>query len=683
MRRCLNCMQEYQDNYNDACPNCGYRGEATQDGGVCLAPGTILQGRYIIGTVIRTRDIDIFYNCWDALFERRVQVQEYFPRYCATRSGGAEVSVYEAKKEQYLEGLRLFCGQSRELIRLYKEEDVVTYHALFQDNRTAYAVMDAPEAPSLKTWLGGRMPGEQEIMDLMRQAIRAVDKCHKLGIYHGTIGQDTFWMADKGNLVLKDFGSWRYISGKPGIVNYGSVDGEADVFGLAKTFCQIATGMDTEDEKTLIKRLSNGTPLTKQMANALKKALSHETKMLDDFCRDLEGKGHKKGIAPLPRWAYIAGAGAAMVAVVSLSAFAFVRYGGMEKIKSINLPWAKGQEAGEETAIPPIVDLSVEEGERLLHEAGFENVAVEEEPGYGPHNTIIRVSPEEGTVCSLDTSIIITVCVNELDEPPVGGWGDEGPGPEGAEEGEAEGKATVPGVTGINQDEAIRQLEKVGFGVKLVEADSEKQIGNVLEQEPKAGDELEKGMFVTLKVSNGEAMAVMENVVGKTSNEAKAIIQQLGLQVGSVSQSADNQAKGVVISQSLSPGTKVNKGTKVNLVVSKGKGQPAGSPIADDAQRKADEEARKQLEESDAKREAEEAAQRASREAYQKDLEDAARRESEELAREEAEKEARNPEGKENIRPTPAPPQKNEGETSPFGPGGYSEPEKTGPVDRN
>ena len=158
MRRCLNCMQEYQDNYNDACPNCGYRGEATQDGGVCLAPGTILQGRYIIGTVIRTRDIDIFYNCWDALFERRVQVQEYFPRYCATRSGGAEVSVYEAKKEQYLEGLRLFCGQSRELIRLYKEEDVVTYHALFQDNRTAYAVMDAPEAPSLKTWLGGRMP---------------------------------------------------------------------------------------------------------------------------------------------------------------------------------------------------------------------------------------------------------------------------------------------------------------------------------------------------------------------------------------------------------------------------------------------------------------------------------------------------------------------------------------------
>ena len=45
MKRCLNCMNEYPDEYGDLCPSCGYMDGATQNGGVALQPGTILQAR--------------------------------------------------------------------------------------------------------------------------------------------------------------------------------------------------------------------------------------------------------------------------------------------------------------------------------------------------------------------------------------------------------------------------------------------------------------------------------------------------------------------------------------------------------------------------------------------------------------------------------------------------------------
>ena len=67
---------------------------------------------------IMRRETDIIYIGWDALFDRRVQIQEYFPRYCATRSGKPELSIYDNKQEIYEKGLEFFYWQSRPFPRL-------------------------------------------------------------------------------------------------------------------------------------------------------------------------------------------------------------------------------------------------------------------------------------------------------------------------------------------------------------------------------------------------------------------------------------------------------------------------------------------------------------------------------------------------------------------------------------
>ena len=182
MKRCLNCMNEYPDEYGDLCPSCGYMDGATQNGGVALQPGTILQARYIVGTVIRERETDIIYIGWDALFDRRVQIQEYFPRYCATRSGKPELSIYDNKQEIYEKGLEFFYWQSRLLIRLYKEEDIITYHACFMENCTAYAVMDFSQDMTLKKRLETHRFSVNEAKEWLEAAMEAVIKVHQLGV---------------------------------------------------------------------------------------------------------------------------------------------------------------------------------------------------------------------------------------------------------------------------------------------------------------------------------------------------------------------------------------------------------------------------------------------------------------------------------------------------------------------
>ena len=83
MKRCLNCMEEYQEK-EEACPYC--KGQGVSAPADAMEAGGILDGRYIAGTFRCRGDNDFWYIGWDALFCRRVLVMEYFPRRMAWRT---------------------------------------------------------------------------------------------------------------------------------------------------------------------------------------------------------------------------------------------------------------------------------------------------------------------------------------------------------------------------------------------------------------------------------------------------------------------------------------------------------------------------------------------------------------------------------------------------------------------
>lgn len=287
MKKCLNCMEDYPEEPGLVCPCCGFDNETAEQEGACLFPGSILQGRYIVGRVQKLRDEDAIYIGWDALFERKVQIQEYLPAACGKREEAGSLTCREENQAAYQAGLERFYRRSRELIRLYQEEDIVTYHACFPANGTAYAIMDYREEKTLGQWLKGKQISQQDGLYLLQAACQAAEKVHRIGGYHGRIDADAFWMTSKGHMILKDFGGWTIAAaedGKEGAEERRQApDGiSRDVRGLAGLFLQIVSGKEIRNEDQLEAELAQGSlQLSEPVLEVMRAALSGSLNSLE------------------------------------------------------------------------------------------------------------------------------------------------------------------------------------------------------------------------------------------------------------------------------------------------------------------------------------------------------------------------------------------------------------------
>lgn len=141
------------------------------------------------------------------------------------------------------------------------------------------------------------------------------------------------------------------------------------------------------------------------------------------------------------------------------------------------------------------------------------------------------------------------------------------------------GSTQVPRVSGLAQGAAVQQLTRADLKAKVVQTFDEKvPSGQVVSADPGAGKEARKNSTVTLTVSKGPERYSAPKLTGSTEAQARAAITKAGLIVGAVTQAYDETVPaGSVVSSSQAPGTPLRKGTKVDLVVSKGK-QPIPVP---------------------------------------------------------------------------------------------------------
>ena len=103
MKRCLNCMEIYQDEF-DVCPFCGYVENTVSEIPYALPASTVIADRYIIGTVIGAGGFGITYIAWDTKLEIRIAVKEYFPTGLVNRIPGTlQVGLTGTHNEQSYE----------------------------------------------------------------------------------------------------------------------------------------------------------------------------------------------------------------------------------------------------------------------------------------------------------------------------------------------------------------------------------------------------------------------------------------------------------------------------------------------------------------------------------------------------------------------------------------------------
>jgi serine/threonine-protein kinase len=133
----------------------------------------------------------------------------------------------------------------------------------------------------------------------------------------------------------------------------------------------------------------------------------------------------------------------------------------------------------------------------------------------------------------------------------------------------------VPRVVGKQLLQARAALEQRGFEVQESRVQSAQPLDQVIDQDPNASTEADKGSTVTLEVSTGPGTVRVPPVANLSEKQAVRALNREGLQVIVDLHSSETVREGVSIRTVPAEGEDVEKGTRVRLLVSSGPEQVA------------------------------------------------------------------------------------------------------------
>ena len=282
------------------CPHCGYDPGAESAFPYALQPGTILNGKYVVGTVLGQGGFGITYSGWDLALESKVAIKEYFPSAQVSRtqtSGALQWYNTEAGRTARDSGREMFLKEARKMARVSRIPQVVRVLDLFQQNNTAYIVMDFVEGENLKNRLKktGPLPWDQA-RDIFLPAIDAMERVHKAGLVHRDLSPDNLMLTPDGSVRILDLGAAKDLNINTGAssmqvakggfspleqyIQSGGSGPWTDVYAMAATMYFTFTGVlplpsvDRLAEDTLRWDLPHLTTLPENVQNALKKAMA-------------------------------------------------------------------------------------------------------------------------------------------------------------------------------------------------------------------------------------------------------------------------------------------------------------------------------------------------------------------------------------------------------------------------
>ena len=262
---CYECMKEIKDGSKF----CYYCGKSTQSDVQpnLLKPGTILHNQYLVGNVIGEGGFGITYVGLDLSLDMKIAIKEFYPAGFANRNNTVSNNVtlnYENEGEYFRTGVERFLREAKSIAKFHNEKGIVDVRAFFEENDTAYIIMEYLEGENLSQKLkrDGKFEAE-DIFTMFLPMMNTLDKMHQENIIHRDITPDNIRILPDNTLMLMDFGSARYYTGmekktmsvqfKPGyapIEQYnknGDQGPWTDVYGLCATIYKCVTGVTPVD----------------------------------------------------------------------------------------------------------------------------------------------------------------------------------------------------------------------------------------------------------------------------------------------------------------------------------------------------------------------------------------------------------------------------------------------------
>ena len=229
----------------------------------------------------------------------KVAIKEFLPDGIAVRAGGShQVTTYTGQREENFKyGMERFLDEAQVLAKFQGNPNIVGVRSYFEENDTAYFVMDYIEGTSFKTYIqeqGGKVSWEESAKVLL-PVMDALGAVHKGGIIHRDVTPDNIILTTDGGVKLLDFGSARYSLGdksksldvvlkagyapKEQYIRRGKQGPYTDVYSLAACFYAAITGflppesLERMDEDNLVPPSTRGFKLPSGFEDAILKGL--------------------------------------------------------------------------------------------------------------------------------------------------------------------------------------------------------------------------------------------------------------------------------------------------------------------------------------------------------------------------------------------------------------------------
>ena len=303
-RICYECFNNISEEYQ-VCPYCGFKLSEYSTSERVLSPGTVLNGKYVIGRTLGEGGFGITYLAWDKNMEVRIAIKEYYPSNLVVRDvdmygGNTLHTVTHNGNNDFSTGLQRFVKEAAILSKFFNLPGIVSVKDFFYENGTAYMAMEYVDGISLKEYLKqkGNVLSVTETLEIVRPIISSLAIIHKGKLLHRDISPDNIMISRSGEVKLIDFGAARYFDadyeksmtvvlkhGYAPIEQYSrkSVQEEStDVYSLCAVIYRMLTGNIPEEaierihEDKLVPIRKYNKKIPKYIAEAIQKGLTVE-----------------------------------------------------------------------------------------------------------------------------------------------------------------------------------------------------------------------------------------------------------------------------------------------------------------------------------------------------------------------------------------------------------------------
>lgn len=266
-----------------------------------LANNTLLQGgKYKIVGHISSGGFGNTYEGVHTMMDTRVAIKEFFPKmFCNRDENTSHITVATQSNKELVDKLRKKFIEEAKAIFKMNHPNIVKVHDIFEENGTAYYVMDYIDGKSLGDIVKQRGPlPEAEAVGYIRQVADALKYVHSLNRLHLDIKPGNVMVDATGHAMLIDFGASKHYDMESGentstlmgvnTKGYAPVEQSTqsftkfspatDIYALGATLYKMLTGITPPDANLLMAKEETLAPLpsciSKSTHNAVLKAMT-------------------------------------------------------------------------------------------------------------------------------------------------------------------------------------------------------------------------------------------------------------------------------------------------------------------------------------------------------------------------------------------------------------------------